>query len=236
MSAYASATTLETKGQPLRCGKKVVARKKRKSDQFEEAGGPAAEKNSRETLSKIGDELKRCKISRSAGELRLRRDVAEVQEKIKSGHVEAHLHPNNPLRFSFTIHRVWHDAPGKVTKIRFQCKAPRRYPFEPPMVTLEQRLTVPHDSTITVDEEDGVVRMPMLEKGKWAPVYTLYDIIVHLAAALHAPQGADGGHRAGAESMDIDQTEGEARPPQFFGDRVDVSHIPPLPYSKPLTM
>ena len=76
--------------------------------------------------------FKRCKITRTSGELRLKKDIEDVKLKLTSGHVEILQIPKNPLRFDLIIHRVWPTNTNRVSTSTFLCKVSRFYPHEAP--------------------------------------------------------------------------------------------------------
>ena len=67
--------------------------------------------------------FKRCKITRTSGELRLKKDIQDIKSKLTSGHVEILQIPKNPLRFDLIIHRVWPTNINRVSTSTFLCKS-----------------------------------------------------------------------------------------------------------------
>lgn len=184
-------------------------------------------------LNQIGVDLsKKCKFTKSPGELRLKLDMAEVKEKLTdtSGHVVLIPNPSNPLRFFMKIFVVGWNVDAPVTELTFDCKTSRRYPNFPPTIFLApgSKFKFSAASAVTIRDSDGALAMPILEPSNWSPVYTIYDVVVNLAAALHTVRGVAGNDEEVMDTADVVEVS-EGHPPLFFGKDVDVSHIPPLP-------
>lgn len=174
--------------------------------------------------------FKRCKITRSSGELRLKRDIKDVISRISGGHVKIVQVPKDPLRFDLIVHRVWPSNLNRVSTSTFMCKVNRFYPHEAPHIYLKAKLNYSCSKELYISNEDGKISMPILQKDNWSPIYTLYDVIFHLVSLLHIDDASackNGDGLNADDHMELDQSS--VAEPLYYASNVNVSHIPPLP-------
>ena len=174
--------------------------------------------------------FKRCKITRSSGELRLKRDIQDVCSRISGGHVKIVQVPKDPLRFDLIVHRVWPSNLNRVSTSTFMCKVNRFYPHEAPRIYLKEKLNYSCSKELYISDEDGKISMPILQKDNWSPIYTLYDVIFHLVSLLHID---DASACKNGDSINTDDRmileQSSVSEPLYYASNVNVSHIPPLP-------
>ena len=181
--------------------------------------------------------FKRCKITRSSGELRLKKDVQDVISNLTSGHVEILQIPKDPLRFNLVIHRVWPSNLNRVSTATFLCKVSRFYPHEAPRIYLKEKLDYTCSKDLFISEEDGQIDMPILHKDNWNPIYTLCDVIFHLVSLLHIENNNNvynnnDNNKNNSNTMDEEQMsleQSSVSEPLFSASSVAIGHIPALP-------
>jgi hypothetical protein len=148
--------------------------------------------------------MKRQRFSRTAGQLRLEQDVKECRKRITTGIVEVYHERQDMDTVNILIRRIFPQVDGSAPfrHVQFVAHAPKYYPHKPLQLCLKEIPEFPLSNTFSISQDrERIVTFPMIGDG-WNPVYSLYDVVIHLACLVYEDQR--GGDDQGGE-MELDQ-------------------------------